>query len=80
MIHELGEKGITYLFKAIVLLLFGWLLRDSYRRPTREEVSQEIDNKIGAQKEVTNEKITNIKEDVTEIKCDVKQLLMRKER
>lgn len=78
MISELGEKGITYIFKAIVLLLFGWLLRDSYKRPTREEVSQEIDKKIGAAKEVTNEKITNIKEDVTEIKSDVKTLLMRK--
>ena len=75
MIGELGEKGITYVFKAIVLLLFGWLLRDSYKRPTREEVSQEIDKKISSAKEVTNEKIVNIKEDVTEIKGDVKELL-----
>lgn len=70
-------KTFALIFKMIILGCFGWLLRDSWKRPTREEMDSRIEDKIQSAKEVTNTKIDNIKEDVSEIKSDVKELMKK---
>ncbi len=74
---DVDSKTLTVLFKAVVLGCFAWLLRDGYKRPTREEVTKEIETKIKAAEAVTDVEIKHLNDGVHEIKNDVKELLKR---
>lgn len=76
------DRGLAALTKIITAGLFGWLIHRNRKadkelaaRPCMREIKKEIKTQIDSAKELTQVKLDHIKEDVAEMKGDIKTIL-----